>query len=161
MNDQLQIQSRLSHKSKLQRTKPNNLSTKVPQQETERGLGWCHPFEMILCFFLSFQECTPLSGTTISNFIIVKPNDSQSNRCKVVQQTDCQVCHPPPSLFSQVRFSPTSKGPILEQYLAEEALGLAKSLGWTILQGPFWRQPRIDPQPVIMDRSKINSHLYV
>lgn len=31
-----------------------------------------------------------------------------------------------------------SKGPIVEQYLAEEAVGLASSLGWDIVKGPYW-----------------------
>ncbi|EGR31247.1 hypothetical protein IMG5_115070 [Ichthyophthirius multifiliis] len=33
-----------------------------------------------------------------------------------------------------------NKGPEIELYLAEEAIGLAKSLNWAIEQGPFWKQ---------------------
>lgn len=29
-------------------------------------------------------------------------------------------------------------GPHLESYLAEEAVGLARSLNWDIIKGPFW-----------------------
>lgn len=36
-------------------------------------------------------------------------------------------------------YNPNSKGPILETYLAEEAVGLAKSLDWTVVKGPFWK----------------------
>lgn len=66
-----------------------------------------------------------------------------------------------PSPLSQVDISSSSKGPIIEQYLAEEALGLAKSLGWTILQGPFWKQPTTDPSYINSDKSKQKSHLFV
>jgi hypothetical protein len=31
-----------------------------------------------------------------------------------------------------------SSGPHIESYLAEEAVGLARSLDWDIIKGPFW-----------------------
>lgn len=43
--------------------------------------------------------------------------------------TKCMILHP-------VSFP--NKGPIVEQYLAEEAVGLASSLGWDIVKGPYW-----------------------
>jgi hypothetical protein len=33
----------------------------------------------------------------------------------------------------------------VEQYLAEEAVGLAKSLGWGIVRGPLWNTNHIHP----------------
>jgi hypothetical protein len=33
-----------------------------------------------------------------------------------------------------------SQGPSKELYLAEEAIGLAKALNWSIVNGPFWRE---------------------
>lgn len=41
----------------------------------------------------------------------------------------CLVLHP-------VTFP--NKGPIIEQYLAEEAIGLVSSLRWDVVRGPFW-----------------------
>ena len=43
--------------------------------------------------------------------------------------TKCMILHPVsfPKYFLNIFFS---KGPIVEQYLAEEAVGLARSLGW-------------------------------
>lgn len=35
---------------------------------------------------------------------------------------------------------PFSKGPLIELYHAEEAIGLAKSLDWNIIKGPFWKK---------------------
>lgn len=35
---------------------------------------------------------------------------------------------------------PSSKGPDQELYLAEEAVGLAKALSWTVAKGPFWNE---------------------
>ncbi|CAD8124607.1 unnamed protein product [Paramecium sonneborni] len=46
-------------------------------------------------------------------------------------QVNCLVLHPV--------FYP-NKGPELELYLAEEAVGLSKSLNWTLEKGPFWRE---------------------
>ena len=48
----------------------------------------------------------------------------------------CLVLHP----VSYPKYHPThrSKGPTIEHYLAEEAIGLASSLGWHIVAGPFW-----------------------
>jgi hypothetical protein len=43
-----------------------------------------------------------------------------------------------PRFVSQVIFFSISKGPIIEQYLAEEAVGLASSLNWEIIKGPYW-----------------------
>lgn len=31
-------------------------------------------------------------------------------------------------------------GPVVELYLAEEAVGLVKSLGWQVAKGPMWDQ---------------------
>lgn len=31
-----------------------------------------------------------------------------------------------------------NKGPVIEQYLAEEAIGLVSSLKWEVVPGPFW-----------------------
>lgn len=42
----------------------------------------------------------------------------------------CLVIHP--------IFHP-NKGPEGELYLAEEAIGLTKSLGWGVAKGPFWK----------------------
>lgn len=45
-----------------------------------------------------------------------------------------------PDLFRKVKelfFKKNSKGQIIEFYLAEEAIGLAKSLDWDIIPGPF------------------------
>lgn len=42
----------------------------------------------------------------------------------------CLVLHPV--------FHP-NRGPEAELYQAEEAVGLAKSLNWSITKGPFWR----------------------
>lgn len=33
-----------------------------------------------------------------------------------------------------------NKGPEMELYMAEEAVGLAKSLFWSVTKGPFWRE---------------------
>lgn len=41
----------------------------------------------------------------------------------------CLVLHP-------VTFP--NKGPTIEQYLAEEAIGLVSSLKWEVVRGPFW-----------------------
>jgi hypothetical protein len=34
----------------------------------------------------------------------------------------------------------------LELYFAEEAIGLAKSLGWQINKGPYWKESDKTPQ---------------
>ena len=44
---------------------------------------------------------------------------------------NCMVLHPV--------FYP-NKGPELELYLAEEAVGLSKSLNWSLEKGPFWKE---------------------
>jgi hypothetical protein len=46
---------------------------------------------------------------------------------------------------------------VIEQYLAEEAVGLAKSLGWSIIRGPYWNNNHIIP---LNARTKHN-HLYI
>ncbi|CAD8101602.1 unnamed protein product [Paramecium primaurelia] len=46
------------------------------------------------------------------------------------QPVNCMVLHP--VLYP-------NKGPELELYMAEEAIGLSKSLSWTLEQGPFWK----------------------
>lgn len=33
-----------------------------------------------------------------------------------------------------------NKGPLIEQYLAEEAVGLVSSLKWEVVRGPFWNK---------------------
>lgn len=50
-----------------------------------------------------------------------------------------------PSFLPQVPLILISKGPIVEQYLAEEAIGLAKSLGWVIVRGPLWNSSKTTP----------------
>lgn len=35
-------------------------------------------------------------------------------------------------------FECCSHGPQIELYLAEEAIGLVKSLSWNVVKGPFW-----------------------
>ncbi|CAD8182728.1 unnamed protein product [Paramecium pentaurelia] len=47
------------------------------------------------------------------------------------QPVNCMVLHP--VLYP-------NKGPELELYMAEEAIGLSKSLSWTLEQGPFWKE---------------------
>jgi hypothetical protein len=44
---------------------------------------------------------------------------------------NCMVLHP--VLYP-------NKGPELELYLAEEAVGLSKSLNWSLEKGPFWKE---------------------
>jgi small GTP-binding protein len=41
-----------------------------------------------------------------------------------------------------------SKGALIESYLAEEAIGLAKSLDWHIVKGPFWKKENDIHDPV-------------
>ena len=86
--------------------------------------------------------------------------DSQHPHRQLHQQGSSQVRHPPSSLIPQVPPSPGSKGPIGEQYLAEEALGLAKSLGWTVLRGPAWNE---DPPSSshIENSAKTHTHLFI
>lgn len=79
----------------------------------------------------------------------------------MVQQRSSEVRPAPPGVLPQVRLLAPSKGPIVEQYLAEEALGLAKSLGWTVLQGPFWKQPRTDSQFSCSDLPRQKNQLFV
>jgi hypothetical protein len=43
-----------------------------------------------------------------------------------------------PCLLPQVLALSVSRGAVVEQYLAEEAVGLATSLGWTVVKGPYW-----------------------
>jgi hypothetical protein len=44
-------------------------------------------------------------------------------------------------------------GPITELYLAEEALGLVKSLSWNVVYGPKWEADEDDPDAQYSDRS--------
>ncbi len=67
--------------------------------------------------------------------------------------------HHSPRLLPQVTQLLFSKGPILEQYMAEEALGLAKSLGWTILKGPFWNPD--NKTNIEIDEGKKSTHLRI
>ncbi|CAD8206634.1 unnamed protein product [Paramecium octaurelia] len=60
---------------------------------------------------------------------LAKPTPSKQQLTS--QPVNCMVLHPV--------FYP-NKGPELELYLAEEAIGLSKSLNWTLEQGPFWKQ---------------------
>ena len=65
--------------------------------------------------------------------------------------------HRASSFIPQVALSRGSQGPIVEQYLAEEALGLVKSLGWSVLKGPFWN-PNVK---IAMPVAKSGTHLFV
>ena len=56
---------------------------------------------------------------------------SKSKSYAGAQPTNCLVLHP--------IFHP-NKGPEMELYLAEEAVGLVKALFWTINKGPFWQE---------------------
>ena len=47
------------------------------------------------------------------------------------EDINCMVLHP-------VEWP--NQGPAVELYLAEEAIGLAKSLGWDVVTGPLWYQ---------------------
>eukprot|EP00919_Chromeraceae_sp_WS-2016_P063591 GHVR01150397.1.p1 GENE.GHVR01150397.1~~GHVR01150397.1.p1 ORF type:complete len:101 (-),score=9.17 GHVR01150397.1:2474-2776(-) len=51
-------------------------------------------------------------------------------KTNIFRFTRCLVLHP---------VSYPNKGPLTEQYLAEEAIGLASSLGWEVCRGPFWK----------------------
>src|SRR5690606_16336091 len=52
----------------------------------------------------------------------------------------CLVLHP---VFND------NKGPTIETYLAEEAIGLAKSLEWMVVKGPFWKKEYDSTDPDI------------
>lgn len=45
------------------------------------------------------------------------------------EKIKCLMIHP---VFA------SNKGPLQELYQAEEAIGLVKSLGWSVLKGPCW-----------------------
>lgn len=83
--------------------------------------------------------------------------DIEQTNSKEVQSKP-SMHHRPPSRISQVRLSIFSQGPITEQYLAEEALGLAKSLGWYVLPGPYWDNTK--KRPITPIPMKAN-HLYI
>ncbi|CAD8092634.1 unnamed protein product [Paramecium primaurelia] len=54
-----------------------------------------------------------------------------STKQQLTQQTvNCMVLHP---------IGQQNKGPELEIYMAEEAIGLSKQLNWTLQQAPFWQ----------------------
>jgi hypothetical protein len=56
----------------------------------------------------------------------------------------------------------SSKGPLIEQYLAEEAIGLATSLGWEIVRGPFWNSTGLNGN--IIYKNKVtckNDNVYI
>ena len=50
-----------------------------------------------------------------------------------------------------VYFPYFSAGPELELLYAEEAIGLAKSLSWSIVQGPFWKAANTEPDTFSKD----------
>ncbi|KAL4508015.1 hypothetical protein ABPG72_021388 [Tetrahymena utriculariae] len=56
--------------------------------------------------------------------------DKQQQK-QIGYETNCMVLHP--------IFFP-NKGPLMELYLAEEAVGLAKSLDWNVQKGPYWKE---------------------
>jgi hypothetical protein len=47
-------------------------------------------------------------------------------------------------------------GPHVELYLAEEAIGLAKSLNWEIIKGPLWNENK-DESDLELENDNENS----
>jgi hypothetical protein len=60
----------------------------------------------------------------------------------------CLILHP-------VSFP--NKGPAIEQYLAEEAIGLVSSLRWEVVRGPFWQAEAEDKKIVSYGRLPPNT----
>ncbi|CAD8145066.1 unnamed protein product [Paramecium octaurelia] len=65
-------------------------------------------------------------------------------------QVNCLVLHP--------IFYP-NKGPELELYLAEEAVGLSKSLNWTLEKGPFWKEEYTQKIRISQGRNPIQARV--
>ena len=53
------------------------------------------------------------------------------------EEVNCLMLHP---------VSWPNHGPLTELYLAEEALGLVKSLNWNVIKGPKWHPDDPDSQ---------------
>jgi 50S ribosomal subunit-associated GTPase HflX len=47
-----------------------------------------------------------------------------------------------------------SQGAVIESYLAEEAIGLAKSLDWQVIKGPFWQKEDEVYDPINWDEEQ-------
>ena len=51
----------------------------------------------------------------------------------------------------QVKCDEFSKGPTVEQYLAEEAIGLISSLNWNVVEANFWNKPKYSMKEMFKD----------
>ncbi|KAM3139530.1 hypothetical protein pb186bvf_008366 [Paramecium bursaria] len=88
----------------------------------------CCDFHYINCIQVKLLMLRFISRKFFSKEVL---DYSKSKSYQGPPPTNCLVLHP--------IFHP-NKGPEMELYLAEEAVGLVKALFWTINKGPFWQE---------------------